>query len=880
MKVISAIRHLVCWAAALALSGCGVGICVEANYCSASSQLVPRLIITGLEGLTIRKNDCYPATVSALDVDGTPMTQVTATATIQASTGVVIYSTLAACETYDPLYERNSFLLTPQSPSAVFYFRSDVKGAVSLSTSTDAGFDGTTQALAVEYTPFDGGAGPNGFIQAVARDGNGNTYVGGNFITYDDKVVRYVARLDSEGKLDTSFGPTGTGLDARFATLAVQSDGKVVMGGSFTAYDGTSRPYVARLNSDGSLDPGFATIGTGLNGAVFSLFLQTDGKVVISGSFTAYNGTSRPYVARLNADGSLDPSFAPIGAGLNGAIYAASPSNDKVVVGGAFTSYDGTSQPYIARLQSDGSLDTSFAPVGAGLNGSVSAFTVQSDGKLMVAGSFTSYNGASRGRAARLNSDGSLDPAFAPTGTGFDFFPPVSTWVQSDGKAVFGGTYTYNGTFRNCIARLDASGALDTGFAPAYFDGYGGAPIARGMAGASDDKVVLVGEFWSYGGTSRTGVLRFNADGSLDTGFGPGAVGLDSAIMDLAAQGDGTLVASGYFSHHRGVTRRYIARFQSDGSLDTRFAPTGTGFNLYPIYRVAVHNDGKVLAMGNFTAYNGTARAGFARLNSDGSLDTGFVIAGSGFNAGMDFSALADGKILFGGSFTAYNGTSRPYLARLNADGSLDTGFALAGSGLNGAISGFSVLADGKILIAGIFTAFNGTARAGLARLNADGSLDPGFAPTGSGFDVPPTRFATSADGKYFAVGTFTAYDGTPRRYIARLNADGSLDTGFAPTGSGLNGIVKAFAPQSDGQLVVGGNFTSYSGTALRYMARFRVDGSLDTRFAPTGTGLSAQVSGLSIVEKGRIVVGGFFDTYNGTTALYFARLTYAGGLD
>ncbi|MEM6321521.1 MAG: delta-60 repeat domain-containing protein, partial [Bacteroidota bacterium] len=164
--------------------------------------------------------------------------------------------------------------------------------------------------------------------------------------------------LSQDGSLDTSFDP-GSGTNATVQSVAVQSDGKVLIGGDFTTVNGTSRARIARLNADGSLDTSFDP-GSGTNGDVQSVAVQSDGKVLIGGFFTTVDGTGRRRIARLNADGSLDTSFDP-GSGTNATVQSVAVQSDgKVLIGGDFTSVDGTSRNSIARLNADGSLDTSF----------------------------------------------------------------------------------------------------------------------------------------------------------------------------------------------------------------------------------------------------------------------------------------------------------------------------------------------------------------------------------------------------------------------------------------------------------------------------------------------------------------------------------------
>jgi len=165
------------------------------------------------------------------------------------------------------------------------------------------------------------------------------------------------------------------------------------------------------------------------------------------------------------------------------------------------------------------------------------------------------------------------------------------------------------------------------------------------------------------------------------------------------------------------------------------------------------------LIAGSFTTYNSTARNRIARLNADGSLDTTFNI-GTGFGSQVESLKLqADGKVIAAGGFTTYNSTARNRIARLNADGSLDTTFNI-GTGANLTINTIAIQPDGKVLIGGFFTTYNSTARNRIARLNADG-------------------MSIQTDGKVLIAGDFSTYNGVSANRIARLNANGSLDTTF-----------------------------------------------------------------------------------------------------
>jgi uncharacterized delta-60 repeat protein len=207
--------------------------------------------------------------------------------------------------------------------------------------------------------------------------------------------------------VDTGFPVSGTGADTTIWSVAVQSTNQyILIGGDFNSYNGRVPGRVARLKTDGTLDAAFVVAAGGINGTVYSVAEQSDGRVLIGGNFNTYNSIARGYVARLNADGSLDSGFLATGAGANTQVNSLAIQNDgKVLIGGNFTTYDdGTvhTRRYVARLNTDGSLDGSFLATGAGADGYVRSVVQQSNGMILVGGDFSSYNGTSRGKIARI----------------------------------------------------------------------------------------------------------------------------------------------------------------------------------------------------------------------------------------------------------------------------------------------------------------------------------------------------------------------------------------------------------------------------------------------------------------------------------------------
>ena len=254
------------------------------------------------------------------------------------------------------------------------------------------------------------------------------------------------------GTVNNSF-VYGIGFDSTVFAIAIQSDNKILVGGGFGSYDGTPASQIIRLNTDGSVDTSFV-YGTGFDNGVNPIAIQSDGKIVVGGNFSSYNGTGANYIIRLNSNGSVDSSFV-YGTGFNNTVnYIAIQSDDKILVVGGFTTYNGTGANRIIRLNSDGSIDTSFV-YGTGFNNPiVLSIAIQSDGKILVGGGFTTYNGTGANGIIRLNTDGSIDTSFV-YGTGFDsYIFPIA--IQSDGKIVVGGYFTsYNGIGANYIVSLN-----------------------------------------------------------------------------------------------------------------------------------------------------------------------------------------------------------------------------------------------------------------------------------------------------------------------------------------------------------------------------------------------------------------------------------------
>ncbi len=804
---------------------------------------------------------------------------------------------------------------------------------------------------------FHAGTGPNRVVNSIAVQGDGKILIGGGFTTVDGVSRLGVARLAADGSLDGSFVSTlvqqgfvqsvvaqGDGrilvggypqpslarllasglVDPAFTNsialteyveaVAVQTDGKLLVGGS--VFIGSS-PVIRRLESNGLPDTNFV-VQPDTAGSAYAVMVQPDARILVGGSFTTINGVARGGIARLNPDGSIDPSFNP-GSGANGCVNAIVRQNDgRIVIAGQFSRFNGVSRNRVARLHPNGTLDLSFNP-GPGPDAQIFAVALTGDGRILIGGGFTGVNGIARGHIARLNSDGTLDFGFDP-GTGTDGTVEAIV-VDADGSALIGGSFfTVNGVPRPGIARVRGGGPVS--LAPAIV-----VPPTNQVVAAGEDVLLTVLATgvpaptyqWQFNGenipgadawvlplrnvrSTNGGVYRVritNPHGTVTSGdavlsvalpqrnagtpdidFYSGA-GPNDRVNAIVLQPDGRIVIGGKFTEFNGAPRGRLARLARNGALDATFA-AGPGAD-GSVNALAVLPDGKLIVGGTFTNILGVPRNRIARLNSDGSLDLAFDPGLGADGAVLAVAATADGQVLIGGEFSFVGGIPHPGVARFETGGAVDPTFVPPW------IGGSSVMAmilqgDGQLLLGGFMRLANG-AFYGLARLTAQGSLDPAFTnPFGPNNAV--LALTAQEDGRVLLGGHFGMVGGTPRSRIARLNTNGTLDAGFNP-GSGAGNVVRAVALQRDGRVLIGGDFTGVNGHLLNRIARLATNGQVDVTFDP-GSGVTdgatsidvycelidlTGVYAIAVEADGRVLIGGDFTKVNGVTRPGVARL-------
>jgi uncharacterized delta-60 repeat protein len=764
-----------------------------------------------------------------------------------------------------------------------------------------------------------------------------------NFQRSDNGIA--VVRYNTDGSLDSSFG-SGGGVTFHFATrpaygylyndypggVALDASGHILVAGStFTDNGYTTDFAVARLNSDGSFDRSFGSGGKailpphflpgGSYAAASSVAVDASGHIVLAGradgSFSDGNFGTRFAVARLNGDGSLDNSFGSGGettVGFGTGYYqqdtassVACDASGHIIVAGTNGYIYGNNHFAVARLNGDGTPDGNFGSGGKAIvpqfstgtsndNDYASSLALDASGHVVLAGSDVGYfpsssTYGSRFAVARLTADGRLDNSFGSAGqttvsygTGglSEYANAAGVAVDASGRIVVAGTAGDGGYgYRFAVTRLNGNGNLDSTFSGGKaLVSYGSgsvSPIAAGMALDASGRIVVAGTIYTYNGyLPGIAVTRLGSDGNLDANWGSGGrvtAAIPAASNDYASsmtitQPDGKIIVVGT-SYGPGTPyyapRLALTRYNSDGSLDATFGQGGNAvFDYYSSLfvspsAVSVDGSGRILVVGSSPSPYSNNTFAVLRLEPDGSPDTTFQggrailppfgTGGYGYENDSASSVAVDSSghiVLAGSTYGLFPGESyfgsRFGVARLNADGSLDRSFGSGGettvrygTGYYSAdtASGVAIDASGRIVVAGY------------------------------SFDW------TNYTGQHFAV--------------TRLSSNGSPDNNFGSGGkttisfgSGYEyDSAEGVAVDASGRIVVAGTTGKYyyeSGVAV---ARLNAaDGSLDQSFGTGGESTirnfgpgysGAYASRMAIDAAGRIAVVGEAFASNGT---------------
>lgn len=679
------------------------------------------------------------------------------------------------------------------------------------------------------------------------------------------------------GGLDSGFVPpvlANTSGETRVLAIS-ETNGKILIAGDFDTVDGQPAGRLLRLMPNGAPDPSFIP-GAGANAAIRCLLILSDQKILIGGDFTQYDGTPRGRIARLKSDGSLDETFNPA-SGFDGPVYCLQtqsqiPSN--YFVGGSFSSYNGTPRTNLARLNSSGVLSTSFA---FGTNGPVYALLSTSflpaSSSLLIGGDFSMAGGSARNRLAGFSSTGNLTTLNSGLGLGPNGIILSMGQVSSASQVWIGGSFThYSGWSRQNLALLDSS-ASTVGGIPDYLSHVPLVPVdgpVHAMAARDSFSMFIGGAFSTLGSAVKN---KFAVLQNFNLGFGSSwvsepsysaGVGPDGVILAVRRSIDGKALIGGGFQTVNGTARTGIARLLGSAGSDPPAVPQG-------FVAEAVSNSELI------GVWNSVSNA------------TGYRVESSPDGV-SDWTMLADvstNRALISGltAGTTRHVRVRAYNSNGNGEPSAIISTTTAALPWNGAgrpdptIAGVdvpgldtcAVAPDGSLIVAGAFSRSNLPAT--VVRYLANGSLDLSFnvgsMSIGSGYTL-----AVDPSGKIYVGGAFSSVGGFTRDSLVRLLPNGAVDPTF-DHGPGTTDQPRDLGLQHSGKLIVAGSAT-FAGRITGDLIRLNKDGSLDRSF----NGLVDRLSGMKVLSDDRILIWGSSLVVNGTAAQDVALLTADGQID
>ena len=671
----------------------------------------------------------------------------------------------------------------------------------------------------------------NGSIYSIAEDNKGRIYIGGSFTKIGTVDCVRVARLLANGNLDTSFvttaGPNGNVMALELDERAAGQE-RLYAGGAITAFGTRSVGRLVAMTLTGALDANYSTaMGSGFNNTIYSLkVIPNSWHMLVGGGFTAFGSSTGAGATRLSkltlanhtTPAILDPTFT-IGTGPNSNVYAIElDAAGAIYAGGAFSSVNGSSNyKYMARFSPSGAIDTTFG-VAKKFNAAVWALALDSvSNSIYAAGDFTLYGTASSPRLARLTLDasGTLDTGMA-SGIGVGFNGIVYGISLLPTGLVAGGAFSnYAGQNVPRYVRLSLSNyqPLSNQAIGSMFN----AQTNTAAFGKTENEIYVGGTFTQYHEKLLNRLLRMDAQGQYDVTYLPVLNGnVNTMIYDAS---DSTLLIAGTFSTIGGVTQKRIARLLNNGTVDPNFFGGQKAFDS-DVYILAKSGEGKIWAGGKFSTYNAAAQNKLARLLANGNLDTSFVLQGSGFlPTTATVSAIAptaDGGAFVGGSFTSYNGVSANRIVKLLADGNIDSSFVL-GPGFNNVIRTMKIV-NNLLYVGGDFTTYKGQAQNRVARLKLDGTLDTTFA-IGTGFNGSVYSIGyDNYSGLLYFTGAFTSIQATAAGRIAALKLTGERDSAFKST-VGLDSTGTFVLPGKYGVLITGA-FASFENQINGFITR------------------------------------------------------------
>ncbi len=680
-------------------------------------------------------------------------------------------------------------------------------------------------------------------VQALATLADGRVLAGGDFIRVNGHPTTSLARFTANGLIDPTF--TAPALDGPVRCIVVQTDGKILVGGDFRRVGGLNRETLARLNVDGSVDPSFRLVdGVGNpvgTPSVQAIAIAADGTLLVAGFGPVW---------RCSANGVVDPTFSQWAFSIGPKTSMVATTGGKILLGGYIQKNGpgGFGLRALVRLNADGTVDETFDT--STVIGFANSVVPLADGRVFVAGSFGSVGGppGSPGKLVRLNSNGSPDLTFITPFLVTVASRPVNV-MALDGNAKL-WVATNLGT-----VRVNSTG---TGAVEIQLPGFvtGDTASAHALLPRSDGGLWVGGSFTDIGTVgspvAMEAIGRFAPDATVATPVGV-TVNRRGSAETLLTDTAGRLLVGGDFRAINGVGAPRLARVTASGAVDSSFnVGSGPDGMVKKLIRLS---DGKLLVLGSFQNFAGTARMTAARLQPDGALDPAFTFQPTAASWTVEGATpTRDGQILFYGHFANSEFTVLKRIIRVNPNGVQDGTFETGAMIEQGAVVALVVQPDARIVAGGGFAEAGGAARNRIMRLLPNGMFDPSFEP-GTGFDADQIggrgvgMLQWSSGNRLMVGGNFWRYNDVLVGPFVRLQATGARDSSFSLAASPVTEIPLGMAVQEDDKVLV----WTGGATNRRQLFRLAADGQIDPSFQFVGLGSSDLITALVMGDAGQL---------------------------
>lgn len=721
----------------------------------------------------------------------------------------------------------------------------------------------------------------NGKVCVIVPDGSGGWYIGGEFTKINGVDRKYIARLNSDGSLN-SWYPAGGSNGSVFAIAVNYSNNVVYLGGAFSNIGGQSRNYIAAVNSAGSV---LSWLSSGANYQVYGLDVnQTTGYVYAAGFFTWIGSQSRRYVAEIKDDGTVT-SWNPSTGSTNGflGVVKVNQTTQNIFIGGSFTNLGGRHN--LAEITSAGTT-TSFSSIisynGYDKGPAVRALAIdESTGNIFIGGSLQSVGGQTRKSLAQVTSMGVVT-SWYPSGGADDSVSSLYYDSSSQDLYVGGRFASIGGQNRNLMAIVASSGVVTSWQTNPTIVPYGEALVSKS---SNSDNILVVGSFNAVDGQLRSRLAAVDKDSGVLTSW-TAPISSWSCNQSSFDCGDyiGSLIT---LLPHQSAGKIYVGgRFAKIG-IASRYnlAALDASANVTP-FIVYVNNNGvNALALdpisedlfigGSFSQVNSTNRNNIARVTSGGVLANWYP--SNGVNGEIYSFALdaLNSEIFVGGNFGSVGGQTKLRIAKISTGGTANvSNWGIKINGVNASVNGVKFdSATNKIYINGSFRAADWIADKIVALSSLTGAVVDLQWPY---FDSDINALALNpSTNSLFLGGSFTVVAANTRNRIAEVASSGVL-TNWYPS-NGANGVVNTLALDgAQSALYVGGAFFQIGGSSKYYIAK--VNSNTGSLFSWCSSGAGASVNSVKINSITKSVyAGGSFTSLCGQSRNRLGEITSAG---